>query len=399
MNLSQSLAQPISTVVPDLLATDPERYWSRLREEQFLLAKDRVFLNPGSLGVMPRPVMQAVVDSLTRGAEYRSDQMHRWGYETLEPERAEVAEFLGCRKEELAFTHNCTEAMSYIANGIELKSGDEVIMTNQEHPGGSACWRLKQARHGVSLREVEIPLSPKDPGILAEALISAIGPKTRVLSFSGVTSPTGLILPAREICQAARAKGVITVLDGAHMDGQIPVNLKDLGCDYFAGSPHKWMFAPPGCGLLYGRGDLLDALWPSVVSAGWDNKVVLHAARFMMIGTNNRSTIDGLIAGLRFLKGLGEKTAYARMHHLARLVRGAAQQRSYLEVVTADDSRLFQAVVSIRFKQDPGEKLWTALKAANIHVLPGQRLRVSVHVHTRPSDIASFFEVCDRVLG
>mgnify|MGYP001007965848 CR=1 FL=1 len=384
--------------VPDLVQSDSEAYWSRLRDEHFLLAPDRILLNPGSLGVMPRSVLQTVFDSLTRGADYHSDAMQRWGYERLESERTEVAKFLGCRMEELAFTHNCTEAMSYIANGVELRPGDEVLTTNQEHPGGSACWKLRQARQGIVVREVEIPLAPRDPGDLTERIISAIGPKTRLLSFSGVTSPTGLVLPAREICRAARAKGVIVVLDGAHMDGQVPVDLHDLGCDYFAGSPHKWLFAPPGCGLLYGRDDRLDALWPSVVSAGWDDKAGLRAARFMMIGTNNRSTIDGLIAGLRFLKGLTEPIAYARMHHLARLARRLAQSRTYLEVITPDDSRFYQAMVSIRFKSDPSEALWTALAQANICVLRGQRVRLSTQVHTRASDLETFFEVCDRVL-
>ena len=213
-----------------------------------------------------------------------------------------------------------------------------------------------------------------------------------------ITSPTGLILPARQICRAAHEKGVITVLDGAHMDGQIPVNLHKLSCDYFAGSPHKWLFAPPGCGLLYGRDDLLDRLWPCVVSSGWDNKAGLHAARFMMIGTNNRSTIDGMIAGVRFLKGLGEQVVYERMHHLARLAMKAAQRRSYLEAVTRDDSRFFQAMLSIRFKTDKLESLWPALKERKIFVLGGQQLRLSFHIHTRPSDIEKFFEVCDRIL-
>ena len=103
------------------------------------------------------------------------------------------------------------------------------------------------------MRVVNIPVAPREPADITDRLISAIGPRTRVLSFSGITSPTGLILPAKQICAAAREKEVITVVDGAHMDGQIPVNLHDLGCDTFAGSPHKWMFAPAGCGLLYGR--------------------------------------------------------------------------------------------------------------------------------------------------
>ncbi|MBI2929063.1 MAG: aminotransferase class V-fold PLP-dependent enzyme [Verrucomicrobia bacterium] len=396
---SRALAQPAPLPGRELLRENPEQFWLRVRREQFLLPEWRVFLNPASLGVMPRPVLQAVVDSLTRGAEYATDDVPRWGYETLDPERAEMAEFLGCRKEELAFTHNCTEAMSYIANGLELRAGDEVLLTNQEHGSGTACWKLKAARVGITVREVEIPVTPKQPEELTDRLISAIGARTRVLSFSGITSPTGLILPARQICQAARERGVITVLDGAHMDGQVPVNLHDLDCDYFAGSPHKWLFAPAGCGLLYGREDALDRLWPSVASSGWDNTAGLRAARFMMVGTNNRSTIDGMIAGVRFLKSIGEQAVYDRMHQLARRVVAEAKQRSYIDLVTPDDSRFFQAMVAICFKPDKLDALWPAFKENKICVLGGQRLRLSLHIHTRREDIERFFQVCDRVLG
>ncbi|MBM3848218.1 MAG: aminotransferase class V-fold PLP-dependent enzyme, partial [Verrucomicrobia bacterium] len=155
----------------------------------------------------------------------------------------------------------------------------------------------------------------------------------------------------------------------------------------------------PGCGLLYGRDDLLDRLWPCVASSGWDNKAGLRSARFMMIGTNGRSTIDGMIAGVRFFKSLGEQTVYERIHHLARLVMKQAQRRSYLEVVTPDDSRFFQAMVSMRFKPEKLEALWPALRKKKISVLAGQRVRLSLQIHTRPSDIEQFFQVCDRILG
>ncbi len=112
------------------------------------------------------------------------------------------------------------------------------------------------------MREVAIPLPPKDPAQLADLMISAIGPKTKVISFGGILSAPGTIMPIREICDAARAKGVLTLVDGAHMHGQMPVKISDLNCDFFAGSPHKWMFAPAGSGFLYIREENLDRLWP-----------------------------------------------------------------------------------------------------------------------------------------
>lgn len=383
---------------PDLLRRDPEAYWTRIRNEQFLLPRDRIFLNNGSLGVTPKPVLRAMVNFLERAAALEMEEPPRWGYETLDAEREEMSQFLGCRKDELAFTHNCTEAMSIIANGLDLQPSDEVILTNQEHAGGTMCWRLQEKRRGVQVRQVEIPIAPRDPAVITDRLVSAIGPRTRVLSFSGITTTTGLVLPTKQICSAAREKGVISVVDGAHMDGQIPVNLHDLGCDYFAGSPHKWMFAPAGCGFLYGQDNSLDRLTPCIVSSRWDDKENLKAARFMMVGTNNRAVVEGMMAGLRFLNQLGSANVYARLQHLAKLAITHTQQRDYLELVSSDDPRLYQALVKIRFKRENAQPVLDALKKNKIVFLGGREIRLSAHVHTRPSDIEQFFAVCDRVL-
>ena len=295
-----------------LLASDADKYWRQVRKEQFLLPDWRHFLNNGSLGVAPRPVVDAIHEFEKAGDGRISDDYPRWGYETLDEERAELSAFLGCKKDSLAITHCATESMSMIAAGLDLKPGDEVLITNEEHPSGKAPWHRRAQRDGVTVREVAIPHPPKSSAQLADLLISAIGPRTRVLSFSGILTGTGVIMPMRQICDAARAKGVITVIDGAHVNGQIPCRLGDTGCDYYAGSPHKWMFAPAGSGILYIREENLDRLWPTIVTGGWDDKSA-KAARFMKIGTNNRSIVTGLIAGLRFLKELGPRSDERRV--------------------------------------------------------------------------------------
>ena len=246
----------------DLFLRDPEAFWKRIRDEQFLLPGWRAFLNNGSLGVAPKPVLAAVQDYLDRSAELRIESGYpRWGYETLDEFRTELAQFFGCKKEELALTHNATEAMCIVGNGLDLKPGDEVLMTDQEHTGGKGVWKMRQARHGITVREVPIPLPPRNPEQLVDLMVSAIGSRTRGIMFSGITSPTGLVMPIRQICEAARAKGVISVIDGAHVHGQIPFKYSELGCDFMTGSPHKWVFAPAGCGMLYIREEMLDRLY------------------------------------------------------------------------------------------------------------------------------------------
>jgi isopenicillin-N epimerase len=382
------------TPLPDaaLAARDAERYWSRIRKDQFLLPEWRHFMNNGSLGVTPRPVLRAMCDFAERAAgllipEY---EYPRWGYETLDAERAEMAEFLGCGKDDLAFTHNATEAISFIAAGIDLKPGDEVVMTDQEHPSGRGPWQLRAKRSGLAVREVPLPLPPKNAAQLADLMISAIGPKTRVLFFSGITTHTGLILPVREICDAARAKGVVTIVDGAHINGQIPVRLADLGCDYYAGSPHKWLFAPAGCGLLYGRAGALDRLWPTVATTAWSN-LDLKAARFMQVGTNNRGIFEGMMAGLRFARSIGHDRIYERIHQLARQVRAKAVDFGF-PVLTPDDDTLYGALVAIELPEDVYRRFEKLTEERKIWIARSPRLRISAHIHTRLTDIEAFFE-------
>lgn len=389
---------PTASLPPSSLHDhDPERYWARIRDEQFLLPGWRAFLNNGSLGIAPRPVVAAVTDYLNRSAALDVKEYPRWGYETLDDERTELAEYIGCKKDELALMHNATEALSTIAGGLDLKPGDEVVITDQEHPSGNSPWRMKEARYGITVREVKIPLPPSNPGQLADLMVSSIGPRTRVLFFSGITSPTGLIMPIREICDAARAKGVITAVDGAHMHGQVAVKISDLGCDLFAGSPHKWMFAPAGCGILYVREEMLDRLWPNTVTGEWDKKS-LKAARYMRVGTNNRAIIEGMMAGLRFANQIGPDRIYARIHQLARQMYAKARVYPYIDMVTPDDDRMFGSLVSIRIKKNPA-KLWELCAQKRIWTTGGDRPRLSAHIHTRPSDIDLFFGTMEEALG
>jgi selenocysteine lyase/cysteine desulfurase len=333
-----------------------------------------------------------------RSATLDADEYPRWGYETLDPHRETFASFVGCKKQELAIMHSATEAMSTIAAGLDLNPGDEVLLTDQEHPSGRGCWYLRQARQGIAVREVKIPMPPPKPEALVDLIVSAIGPRTKVLSFSGILTTTGLVLPVRQICEAARRKGIVTVVDGAHMLGQIPVTISDLGCDYFAGSPHKWMFAPPGTGLLYVREENLQKLWPTIVTGNWDDKK-LEAARFMMVGTNNRAVIEGAVAGLKFFQTLGSDQVYKRIHDLARYVRITASKIPYIELLTPNDDRAYGGLVTLRFHGKDLIGFRKVCRERRIWIYGGDLLRVSTHIHTRRADLDALFTTMRETLG
>jgi isopenicillin-N epimerase len=375
--LPASVVSAETTALPNisLLDGDPETYWNRLREEQFLMPGKRAFLNTGSVGVAARPVVKVVCDYLEQSAGLHMDGLHdgdaypRWGYETLDDHRTELAQFVGCAKDELAITHNAT------------------------HPSGHGPWRLREAKGEVTVREVALPLPPESPEQLADVVVSAIGPGTRVLMFSGITSPTGLLMPIREICDAARAKGVITVVDGAHMTGQVPFRIDDMNCDYFAGSPHKWLFAPVGSGLLYIREERLDLHYPVIATAGWDDKS-LKAGRFMRFGTNNRAIIEGFMAGLHFAEAIGAERIYKRVHELAKDTYSRARALPYTEMLTPADDGMYGSLVTFRLQlpEEKLAKLWRLCDERLIWTTGNPQLRLSTHIHTRRSDLDLFFE-------
>jgi kynureninase len=151
--------------------------------------------------------------------------------------RGKIGRLINARYQEIALTQNATMGMNFLANGLDLPEGAEVLTTDKEHSGGRSGWQLRAKRYGTSWRQVPISVPVEDPEQIIDAFVRAIGPKTRVLSLPHITSGTGTILPVKEICRHAAEKGIFTIVDGAQAVGQIPVDVKDIGCDaYFARS-------------------------------------------------------------------------------------------------------------------------------------------------------------------
>ena len=152
-----------------------------------------------------------------------------------------------------SLVRNATEANSYIANGLDMKPGDEVLMTDQEHPGGEHPWNLRAKRYGIVVKKITLPKPVPNAAAVLSLFNDAITPRTRVLFFSHITTVTGVVLPAKELCALARSKGILSAVDGAHVVGMMRLNLHELGCDMGTSSPHKWLQAPKGSGFQIGR--------------------------------------------------------------------------------------------------------------------------------------------------
>lgn len=395
----EALAQEaVPLPAAELYDANPERYWSELRR-QWLLAPEHINLNCGSLGCSPLPVLRATIDHLLAAEAFREPEYPWFGYEESKPLRElrdALAVFLNCKRDELALTRNATEGNNIVCNGLDLKPGDEALLTDQEHPGGQCCWEQKAARFGIKLNYVTLPRPPASTDEILDRFSRAFTPQTRILVCSHITTVTGLVLPVRELCQLARQRGILTHVDGAHAIGQIPLNLHDLGCDFYATSPHKWLLAPKGTGTLFVREELLDRLWVNVASAQWRNRE-LKAYRFSNVGTSNLSLMIGFKAALEFCQRIGPERIYRRLHELAGRVRERCAAHKGLRLTNASADQFYAGLLGIEPARGDLKRLLDECAARKIRVAGGaERIRIATHIFTRPSDLDSFFEAVER---
>jgi selenocysteine lyase/cysteine desulfurase len=383
-----------------LFAADPDRYWAELRR-QWLLAADHINLNCGSVGCSPLPVLNAVIDHLLSAEAFREPAYPWFGYEEnprLRELRDALAAYLHCHRDELALVRNATEANNIVCNGLDLKAGDEVLLTDQEHPGGRCCWEQKAERFGVKLNFVTLPKPPASADEIVDRFRRALTERTRIMVFSHITTTTGVVLPTRELCALARKHEVLTHVDGAHAIGQIPLDLHDLGCDSYATSPHKWLCAPKGTGTLYVNEKMQDRLWVTIASAEWRNRAQ-KAYRFSNVGTSNLSVMVGLKAALDFHQAVGPARVYARIHELATRVRDRIRQYPQLRLANASADAFYGGMVSFEPVQGDLKRVLEELAARNVRVAGGaERIRVATHVFTQATELNALFDAVDRGL-
>jgi selenocysteine lyase/cysteine desulfurase len=387
--------------LPDaaLYAKDPDAYWADLRK-QFLIPRDEIFLNNGTVGSSPQPVLQAVIDgyhTIEQMADADPENYPIWGYGPWNEFRDPLAQFVGCTRDELALTRNSTEGNSYIANGIDLKPGDEVLMTDQEHPGGLQPWLLKAKRYGTVVKQVKLPVPVLHPADVLNLFNDAITDRTRVIFFSHITTATGVVLPAKELCALARSKGIFSAVDGAHVTGMMRLNIADIGCDAYSSSPHKWLFAPKGSGYLYVRDESMDRIWNTIVTEGWDEPK-LRAERFQRIGTSNVPNLWGLRAAVQLANSIGMDRIEARHRELCDYMLKQIIDHG-AESWTSPDASMRCAIATVNVapvKRKPLEAwMWEKHK---IRIRGGEpsKLRLSAPYYLQKHEIDTFLARFDE---
>ncbi|MBL0938259.1 MAG: aminotransferase class V-fold PLP-dependent enzyme [Gemmatimonadaceae bacterium] len=329
-------------IVPDRigsaeqLASD-EDFWEPIQRAFEL---DRTWINLNNGGCSPAPAH--VMAKLERDLRFSNELpvIHMW--QTLEPRievvRRELAQEFGCDPEEMAITRNASESLITLIYGIDLKRGDEVLISNQNYGRMVNAWKQRAAREGIVIKEISFPVPCTDPQQIVDAFAAGITSKTRVMEITHITNLTGQILPVKELVAMAKARGVETFVDGAHAFAQFPFTRDELGCDYYGTSLHKWLTAPIGTGFLYVRREKIPTIWPLMAQNPGQEKDI---RKYEEIGTHPAANHNAVAVALAFHRTIGAERKAARLRFLRdrwakRLI---AEGKGRVRVLTPLDSK------------------------------------------------------------
>lgn len=387
----EALAQQLA---PGGAPTD-EPFWGLVRA-QFLIPPDRIYLNNGTLGPSPHIVVDAVTEHTRRVAMTYPPGV---AWDDL---KQSLSSLLGGDADGFVFPRNTTEAMNFVAHGIELAPGDEVLTTDHEHIGGLEPWRLVTTRQGLPLRVVALPVPALSPDELLEAVWSGVTDRTRVMCVSHLTFTTGTILPIRELADRCAERGIVLAVDGAHPPGMMRLDLGELGGDFYASSPHKWLLAPQGTGLLYISEGWRERLWPTLASGGWDD-LSLGAQRFNHMGTMDESRLAGLLAACEFFLAIGMDRVEGRVRYLQGLLQDGLASISGVTLATPSDNNMRAAMISFQIEGVESSALQGHLsRTARVRTrVIGEYdygwMRLSTHIYNGPDEIERVLELLSGV--
>ncbi len=311
-------------------------YWDALRKH-YLFQDDVIMMNNGTVGPMPKPVFNTLVQTFRRQCTNPYDTYNFISRKKNEV-RSKLAQFINASPDETVINRNTTEGMNFVANGLDMEPGDEVLISDMEHPAGIHPWRLKEKRYGIAIKEVPLGLPPKNVKDFVRPFEKAISSKTKIISISHTVFISGLIAPVKELCDMAHKKGVLVVADGAHAFGMLNLNMRDMGVDFYATSPYKWLGAPTGVGVLYVKKEVQDRLWPTIASSGWDSNE--GALKLETLGQRADPIIVALGEAMDFQNVLGRGRIERRIKALAGYLKKELKRIPGIKLHTSEDPYL-----------------------------------------------------------
>jgi selenocysteine lyase/cysteine desulfurase len=347
-----------SADLPPTPATPDERFWTAVRE-QFVMPRELTMLNAANLCPSSAPVLETMY-RMTKDMDQdpSSDNRAKLG-DGREETRKLLAEFLRVTPEEIVITRNTSESNNLVSTGIDLKAGDEVLLTADNHPSNHTAWQEKAKRFGFTV--IDLPVPNPHPGFdhYVQAFTRAITPRTKVISFTHLTSTVGDLFPAKEICRLARERGILTLVDGAQTFGLMDVNLSDMQPDFYSGSAHKWPCGPKENGVLYINKSAQAKIWASIFSA-YPGRVGVSRT-FEGFGQRDEPAMIAFGEALKLQTKIGRPAIEKRSRELTQALMQGLKKIDGVKVWTSPDPSRSVAVLSFQPGNLDARKLSAAL--------------------------------------
>ncbi len=373
---------------------DQDEDWDDLAR-QWSIRPDTLYLNHGSFGPPPRPVVEARRQWQERMDSQPMDFFFRQWEPAWQKARRELAEFLGTTPDCLILVENATVAMNLVAQGFPLGTADEVAVTDHEYGAVRRIWERRAQATGAAVRTIRLPRRFESPEEVVDSVKSQWTEATRLLVISHITSPTAIRLPVEEIVQQATAAGIPVCVDGPHAVAQLPLDLEQLGAGFYTASCHKWLAAPFGTGFLHVAPEHQHLISPSVLSWGRLPPAAPEhwTEEFCWSGTRDYSPYLALPAAIQFLKNVGLEAFRARTRHLASYARRRLVDCFKMPPLTSDDPWWQTGMAHVPLPAADGSalqrRLWERF-GIEVPIVEFQGkcfVRVSCHLYTRHSDI------------
>jgi isopenicillin-N epimerase len=383
---------------PAALARD-EAFW---REIQAAFTVDRSLVNLNNGGVSPSPAYVQEAVAVHQAYSNKAPVYTMW--QVLEPQREGVrqrlARMFGTDAEEIALTRNASEGLQILQNGLALGRGDEVLTTTHDYPRMINTYRQRERRDGIVLRQFDLPVPAEDDAEVVRLFEAHLTARTKLVHVSHVVNLTGQILPVKPVVEAMRRRGIRVVVDGAHSFAHFPFTQADLGCDYYATSLHKWLFAPHGTGMLYVRRDRIPDVWPLTAA---DPRQDGDIRKFEEIGTHPAAPYLGIAEAITFHDGIGGARKAERLRYLKAYWAERVQGLPGVRLYTSMDPRFSCGIGTVGIEgQEPGKMaahlfarhriIATPIVAPNVN-----GLRITPSVYTTLEELDRFTDAFARI--
>ncbi|MBO0857229.1 MAG: aminotransferase class V-fold PLP-dependent enzyme [Chloracidobacterium sp.] len=377
-----------------------EDFWFQV-QQAFTVDRTLIYFNNGNVCPSPRVAQ----DAMRRYLEFTNNAPQYTMRRILEPQiesvRRRLALAFGCDTEEIAVTRGASESMEICQFGLDLKPGDEILTTNQDHPRMLAAWDQRERRDGIVVKKISVPLLLKSRDEIAGIFERNITPRTRVILFCHITNLSGQIYPVKLICQLARSRGLIAIVDGAQAFAHFPFKLADLDCDYYGVSLHKYLMAPIGTGFLYVRRAKIPALWPLMASV---DKGAADIRKFEEVGTRPAANPLAINEALTFHEGVGPERKAARLRYLFHRWAKRLDGQKGVRILTNFDPNQSCGLALVDIEGVDPDKLCDYLFdkyriiTNSVKHPEFQGLRVTPNIYSTLREVDIFAEAMERVI-